>query len=130
MMEEITMKKFRKLLASVLAMLMAFSLMSVAVAAYNDGHEDSCAVHNEEIQPRRPAKICVSCQVEMTYVPEGARYKFVCPRCGVETGWMPVKQTCSSCQIAMTYIEIGPSGNRQYYFECPKCHMTTAPLPV
>ena len=51
----------------------------------------ACAVYSEEgIQPRIPAKICYSCQVE-TYVHEGDKYKFVCPKCGVETSWMGIK---------------------------------------
>ena len=86
------MKKSRKLLTLVLAMIMAFSLMAVTAAAYDAGHEHDCAVCSEEgIQPRIPAKICYSCQVEMTYVHEGDKYKFVCPKCGVETPWMDIK---------------------------------------
>ena len=89
------MKRSKKLLAVVLAMVMAFSLMAVTAAAYDAGHEHDCAVCSEEgIQPRRPTKICGKCQVEMTY------------------------------------IEIGSSGHREYYFECPKCHTTMGTLPV
>ena len=44
------MKKSRKLLALVLAMMMAFSLMSTASAAYEEG-----------IQPRRPSALRSHC---------------------------------------------------------------------
>ena len=94
------MRRSKKLLSLVMAMLMAFSLMAVTAAAYDAGHEHDCAVYSEEgIQPRRPAAwchscgqamICYSCQVE-TYVHEGDKYKFVCPKCGVETSWMGIK---------------------------------------
>ena len=86
------MKKRTKIASLFLAMLMAFSLMAVTASAYDAGHEHDCAVCSEEgIQPRIPAKICYSCQVEMTYVHEGDKYKFVCPKCGVETPWMDIK---------------------------------------
>ncbi len=86
------MKKRTKIASLFLAMLMAFSLMAVTASAYDAGHEHDCAVCSEEgIQPRIPAKICYSCQVEMTYVREGDRYKFVCPICKTETTWMDVK---------------------------------------
>ena len=86
------MSRSKKLLSLVMGMLLAFSLMAVTAAAYDAGHEHDCAVYSEEgIQPRIPAKICYSCQVEMTYVHEGDKYKFVCPKCGVETSWMGIK---------------------------------------
>ena len=86
------MKRSKKLLALVLVMIMAFSLMAVTAAAYDAGHEHDCAVCSEEgIQPRIPAKICYSCQVEMTYVHGGTQYKFVCPKCGQDTDWMDIK---------------------------------------
>ncbi len=86
------MKRSKKLLSLVMAMLLAFSLMAVTAAAYDAGHEHDCAVCSEEgIQPRIPAKTCYSCQVEMTYVREGDKYKFVCPICKTETKWMNVK---------------------------------------
>ena len=85
------MKKRTKIASLFLAMLMAFSLMAVTASAYDAGHEHDCMVCGEEgIQPRIPAKICYSCQVE-TYVHEGDKYKFVCPKCGVETSWMGIK---------------------------------------
>ncbi len=60
------MKKSRKLLALVLAMIMAFSLMAVTAAAYDAGHEHDCAVCSEEgIQPRVPAMWCYTCSQEM-----------------------------------------------------------------
>ena len=54
------MKKSRKLLALVLAMMMTFSLMSMSAAAYGEEHEHDCAVCSEDevIQPRR-ALVCI-----------------------------------------------------------------------
>ncbi len=90
------MKRSKKLLAVVLAMVMALSLMAVTAAAYDAGHEHDCAVCSEEgIQPRRPAKICGKCQVEMTYIEIGpsshTEYYFECPKCHATTGALPVR---------------------------------------
>lgn len=60
------MKKMKKLAALVLAMAMAFSLMSVTDAAGKE-HEHDCAVYSEEtIQPRIPAAQCPKCGTGMT----------------------------------------------------------------
>ena len=83
------MKNTRKLLALVLAMVMAFSLMAVtAAAAEEHDHDGVCSV--ETIQPRKPgAPQCVYCGYPMTdsgsYTGEGGPYTlYVCknPDCG------------------------------------------------
>ena len=50
------MKRSKKLLALVLVMIMAFSLMAVTAAAYDAGHEHDCAVCSEDegIMPLGP----------------------------------------------------------------------------
>lgn len=93
------MKRSKKLLAVVLAMVMAFSLMAVTVAAYDAGHEHDCAVCSEEgIQPRIPAMWCYSCSQEMgldkmVSVGNGTYHLyFKCSGCGTTRGpisWKP-----------------------------------------
>ena len=93
------MNKSRKLLALVLAMIMAFSLMTVTAAAYDAGHEHDCAVCSEEgIQPRIPAMWCQSCSQEMGLVDmesignDTYQLYFKCSGCGTIRGpitWKP-----------------------------------------
>lgn len=60
------MKKTKKLLALVLAMMMAFSLMAVTAAAYGaDEHEHTHVCSEETIQPRIPAMRCPVCDEAM-----------------------------------------------------------------
>ena len=59
------MKNTKKLLALVLAMVMAFSLMAVTAAAYGaEEHEHVCST--ETIQPRQPTDLCPECARPMT----------------------------------------------------------------
>ena len=64
------MKNTKKLLALVLALVMAFSLMAVTAAAYGaeeHDHDGACSV--ETIQPRKPgAPECIYCGHPMTDV--------------------------------------------------------------
>lgn len=57
------MKKTKKLLAMVLAMMMALSCMAMpAAAAHDDGHDHDCAVCSEDgIQPRVVVIPCPNC---------------------------------------------------------------------
>lgn len=79
------MKQTKKLLALVLALMMAFSLMAVtAAAAGAEEHEHVCS--EETLQPRRPKAWCNPCGVEMNQVgshPEGTvtYLDFECPIC-------------------------------------------------
>lgn len=58
------MKHTKKLLALVLAMVMAFSLMAVTAAAYSaEEHEHVCST--ETIEPRLPAILCPVCETKM-----------------------------------------------------------------
>ena len=67
------MKKSRKLLAFVLAMLLAFSLMAVTAAAYDAGHEHDCTVCSED-------------EGIMPLGPLGPP----CPKCGGPTEWVVI----------------------------------------
>ena len=49
------MKRSKKLLALVLVMIMAFSLMAVTAAAYDAGHEHDCAVCERGGDPAQKA---------------------------------------------------------------------------
>lgn len=78
------MKKMKKLLALVLAMMMAFSLMAVTAAYNAEEHEHTYACSEETIQPRIPAMLCPKCRNEMNavrvYDDMGQTYvDFVCP---------------------------------------------------
>ena len=84
------MKKTKKLLALVLALVMAFSLMAVTAAAYGaeeHNHDGACSV--ETIQPRKPGGFCPNCLGPASYYvsgrTEGDRpiYVYDCPNCGV-----------------------------------------------
>ncbi len=60
------MKRTKKLLALVLAMVMAFSLMAVTAAAYGaEEHEHTHVCSEETIQPRLPAVRCPKCGTVM-----------------------------------------------------------------
>ena len=93
------MRRSKKLLSLVMAMLMAFSLMAVTAAAYDAGHEHDCAVYSEEgIQPRIPAMWCQSCSQEMGLVDmesignDTYQLYFKCSGCGTIRGpitWKP-----------------------------------------
>ena len=78
------MKRSKKLLSLVMAMLMAFSLMAMTVSAYDGGHEHDCAVCSEEgIEPRGPVgpitnKRCPKCGEFMVY--EGRYYCVNCDK--------------------------------------------------
>lgn len=64
------MKRTKKLLALVLAMVMAFSLMAVtAAAAGTEEHEHVCSA--ETIQPRKPWATCSYCGEAMTETQNG-----------------------------------------------------------
>lgn len=87
------MKKTKKLLALVLAMMMAFSVMAMTAAAYDaeDGHVHTEACSEEGIMPRIPAMDCYKCHVPMIYETKGTLYRMVCPnysQCGNITGWI------------------------------------------
>ena len=63
------MKNTKKLLALVLALMMAFSLMAVtAAAAGTEEHEHTHACSTETIQPRTPAMQCPECGATMSVV--------------------------------------------------------------
>ena len=116
------MKKSRKLLALVLAMIMAFSLMAVTASAYDAGHEHDCAVCSEEgIEPKGSTgpvttKQCAICGSLMVW--EDGRYvcynnhaqrmpAYPCPRC--HTG------TCDKLKV--------DDGNGAYHYKlvCLDC---------
>ena len=60
------MKRSKKLLALVLALVMSFSLMAVtAAAAGTEEHEHVCST--ETVQPRGPVYICPVCGGEATW---------------------------------------------------------------
>ena len=85
------MKNTKKLLALVLALVMAFSLMAVTAAAYGaeeHDHDGACSV--ETIQPRKPGGFCPNCLGPASYYisdPNGTGENLVfvydCPKCGV-----------------------------------------------
>ena len=60
-MEVITMKKSRKLLALVMAMMMAFSLMAMASAAYEEEHVHDETCCEATVQPRNQVIWCPRC---------------------------------------------------------------------
>ena len=84
------MKKTKKLLALVLALVMAFSLMAVTAAAYGaeeHDHDGACSV--ETIQPRKPGYYCPKCMGPANCRNTGRTnkegydiYKYECPTCG------------------------------------------------
>lgn len=81
------MKKTRRLLALVLAMMMALGCMAIpAMAAHEDDHD--CAVCSEEgIEPRVLAITCPDCQgtayQRQRYDEKGNLIKWMeCPDCG------------------------------------------------
>ena len=93
------MKKMKKLAALVLAMAMAFSLMSVTAAAYGaEEHEHDTTCCEATIQPRIPAMWCQSCSQEMGLVDmesignDTYQLYFKCSGCGTTRGpisWKP-----------------------------------------
>lgn len=83
------MKNTKKLLALVLALVMAFSLMAVTAAAAGTAeHEHVCST--ETIQPRKPAALCPECTQPMDEIrtyrngTAGWRTEFRCPVDGHE----------------------------------------------
>ncbi len=79
------MKRSKKLLSLVMAMLMAFSLMAVTAAAYDAGHEHDCAVCSEEGKQTRDrwgpfdyTQTCVRCGGFLALSPWGP---YACPKC-------------------------------------------------
>lgn len=88
------MKRTKKMLALVLAMVMAFSLLAVTAAAYGaEEHEHECAACSEDegVMPRGAVRPCTreNCDGTMELVNRrdnsGNIYKaFVCDRCGAE----------------------------------------------
>lgn len=73
------MKKAKKLVALVLAMVMAFSIMATTAAACGvEEHEHTGACSAEAIQPRKPAARCSGCGQAMsegtTSTDGGGRY--------------------------------------------------------
>ena len=89
------MKHTKKLLALVLAMLMAFSLLAVTAAAADaEEHEHTCAAccEDEGIMPIGEAGFCPYCgwPAEYSRKPENGKYHFVClnpTSCG-RSGWI------------------------------------------
>ena len=81
------MKKSRKLLALVMAMMMAFSLMAMASAAYEEEHVHDETCCEATVQPRNQVIPCPqcggSCRVWVT-VTDNLRH-FDCVNCGYWT---------------------------------------------
>lgn len=76
------MKRTKKILALVLAMMMAFSLMAMPAMAYEEGEH----VHTEACSDvaRIPAMQCYNCGRGMAYyIGEGY---FYCSRCDIRVG--------------------------------------------
>lgn len=95
------MKRSKKLLSLVMAMLMAFSLMAVTAAAYGEGHEHDCAVCSEEEIARKPAMWCPQCGASASVIGKqpwteghstGYLYTFDCPNCGTVHHFVPSAQ--------------------------------------
>lgn len=81
------MKKSRKLLALVLAMMMAFSLMSMTAAAYEEEHVHDETCCEATVQPRTQVIWCPrcggSCRVWTTTDKFGnIVYHYDCVNCG------------------------------------------------
>ncbi len=66
------MKKTKKMLALLLALVMAFAMMAVTASAFDaeDGHVHTEACSEEgSVQRRLPAGICPVCGMRGTYIP-------------------------------------------------------------
>lgn len=81
------MKKSRKLLALVLAMMMAFSLMSTASAAYEEEHVHDETCCETTVQPRNQVIWCPKCGASArTWVTtHDNKEHFDCSGCGYWT---------------------------------------------
>jgi|GluameStandDraft_1065615.scaffolds.fasta_scaffold04631_7 hypothetical protein len=100
------MKKSRKLLALVLAMMMTFSLMSMSAAAYGEEHEHDCAVCSEDevIQPRRPSAMCSYCGTMQIVIEEGP--------------WSVSSNPYSRCAAHRWIDHLHTYDSKFYVFEC------------
>lgn len=76
------MKKSRKLLALVLAMMMAFSLMSTASAAYEEEHVHDETCCEATVQPRNQVIWCPRCGASARVWTVGNTEFFDCSGCG------------------------------------------------
>ena len=89
------MKRTKKLLALVLAMMMAFSIMAVTAAAYDkeDAHEHTAAYGDEGIMPIPVELTCKCGQMSReTMKDEAGRIyeRFACYNCQMFTAWVRI----------------------------------------
>ena len=88
------MKKTKKLLALVLAMVMAFAMLAIPAAAQEvEEHDHAAVCATEGAIARKPAMDCYICHIPMDYEPskDGTMFRMVCPnysRCRNATDWI------------------------------------------
>ncbi len=87
------MKKTKKLLALVLAMVMAFAMLAIPAAAQEvEEHDHAAVCATEGAIARIPAMDCWKCGIPMTYVEKNGYYQLICPNyftvCQNSTDWI------------------------------------------
>lgn len=90
------MKRTKKLLALVLTLAMAFSMMAVTAAAYDGQHAHDGACCEEMVQPRKPAApVCPYCNTVTTQTktevdPDGVHtiFYYTCNGCHQFSTWI------------------------------------------
>ncbi len=91
------MKKTKKLLALVLAMVMAFAMLAIPAAAQEvEEHDHAAVCATEGAIARIPAMDCYKCHAPMVYTVNDetppTMYKMVCPNgCKTDTDWIPIR---------------------------------------